>query len=159
MMEPRLAPHTSAKNAQIIWNNLRKWRQMMTNPFDYIASISTNKKNMMRDSENDTLAEKQYNAWIVNKGLSYFQDTVLHANLMNINHHLGNRPQYEFLLNSIRPSKRYAKWVKDEGDEDLDAICSAYACNKTVGREYLSLLSSEQISAIKKQQEIGGTKK
>ena len=132
---------------------------MMTNPFDYIASITTNKKNMMRDSENDTLAEKQYNAWIVNKGLSYFQDTVLHANLMNVNHHLDNRPQYEFLLNSIRPSKRYAKWVKDEGDEDLDAICSAYACNKTVGREYLSLLSSEQISAIKKQQEIGGTKK
>jgi hypothetical protein len=132
----------------------------MTTPFDYIASITTNKKNMMHDSENDTLAEKQYNAWIVNKGLSYFQDTVLHANLMNINHHLDNRPQYLFLLNSIRPSKRYAKWVKkDKGDEDLDAICSAYACNKNVGREYLSLLSSEQISAIKKQQEIGGTKK
>jgi hypothetical protein len=133
---------------------------MMTTPFDYIASITTNKKNMMCDSENDTLAEKQYNAWIVNKGLSYFQDTVLHANLMNINHHLDNRPQYEFLLNSIRPSKRFAKWVKkDKGDEDLDAICAAYACNKTVGREYLSLLSSKQISAIKKQQEIGGTKK
>ena len=55
--------------------------------------------------------------------------------------------------------KKGKKDVPDEGDEDLDAICSAYACNKTVGREYLSLLSSKQISAIKKQQEIGGTKK
>ena len=131
----------------------------MTNPFDYINSITTNKKNMMRGSENDTLAEKQYNAWIVNKGLSYFPDTILHANLMNMNHHLGNRPQYEFLLNSIRPSKRYAKWVKDEGDEDLDTVCSFYACNKNVGREYLSLLSSDQIKAMKKQQETGGIKR
>lgn len=131
----------------------------MSNPFDYINSVSTNKKNMMRDSENDVLSEKQYNAWIVNKGLSYFSDTILHANLMNMNHHLDNRPQYEFLLNSIRPSKRFAKWVKDEGDEDLDTVCSFYDCNKNVGREYLSLLSSDQIKAMKKQQETGGTKK
>jgi hypothetical protein len=131
----------------------------MSNPFDYINSITTNKKNMMRDSENDTLSEKQYNAWMVNKGLSYFQDTILHANLMNMNYHLDNRPQYEFLLNSIRSTKRYAKWIKDEGDEDLDTVCAYYACNKNVGREYLSLLSSDQIKAIKKQQETGGNKK
>jgi hypothetical protein len=131
----------------------------MSNPFDYINSITTNKKNMMRDSENDTLAEKQYNAWIVNKGLSYFQDTILHANLMNINYHLENRPAYEFLLNSIRPGKRYAKWVKDEGDGDLDTVCAYYSCNKNVGREYLSLLSPEHIMFMKKQQETGGIKK
>ena len=45
----------------------------MSNPFDYINSVSTNKKNMMRDSENDVLSEKQYNAWIVNKACLTFR--------------------------------------------------------------------------------------
>ena len=112
---------------------------------------------MMRDSENDTLSEKDYNPWVVNKALSYFPDTILHANLMNLNHDLPKRPQFEFLLNSIRPKKRWAKWVKDDGDEDLDLVCAFYQCNKNVAREYLSLLSVDQLNMIKKEQETGGS--
>lgn len=130
----------------------------MTNPFDYVSSINQSKKNMMRGTENDTLSEKQYNAYIVNKALSNFPDTILHANLMNINHHLPNRPQYEFFINSIRPKKRFAKWVKDISDEDLESVCAFYQCNKTRGREYLSLLTSEQLEIMKKQLETGGVK-
>lgn len=127
-------------------------------PFDYVNSITFGKKNMMRGSENDELSEKQYAAYIVNKALSYFPDTILHANLMNQFHQLDNRPQYEFLLNSIRPKKRFAKWVKDAGDKDLDLVCEVYQCNRTVGREYLSLLSSNDIEIMKQQQETGGIK-
>lgn len=130
----------------------------MTNPFDYVNSINSSKKtNLMRGSENDTLAEKGYNAWVVNKALSYFPDTILHANLINQYHHLDNRPQYEFLLNSIRPNKRFAKWVKNASDEDLEIVCAYYQCNRNLGRDYLSLLSSEQIQIMKQQLETGGT--
>ena len=128
----------------------------MTNPFDYIASITTNKKNMMRDSENDILAEKQYNAWIVNKGLSYFQDTVLHANLMNINHHLDNRPQYEFLLNSIRPSKRYAKWAKNENDSDLECVMLYFGYSNSKAQDVMSLLTKSQMKIIRDSFYTGG---
>jgi len=113
----------------------------------------------MRDSENDTLAEKGYNAWVVNNALSYHVDTILHANLMNQYHDLDNRPQYEFLLNSIRPKKRYAKWVKNAGDKDLEMVCEYYKCNPTIGKDYLSLLSSEQLNMIREQQETGGIQK
>lgn len=131
----------------------------MPNPFDYVNSINSSKKtNLMRDSENDTLAEKGYNAWVVNKAMSYFPDTILHANLMNQYHHLDNRPQYEFLLNSVRPKKRFAKWVKEVGDEDLEIVCAYYECNRNVGRDYLSLLSHEQIDIMKQQLETGGIK-
>ena len=41
----------------------------MSNPFDYINSINQNKKNLMRDSENDTLAERGYNPWITSNAL------------------------------------------------------------------------------------------
>lgn len=129
----------------------------MTNPFDYVNSINSSKKtNLMRDSENDTLAEKGYNAWVVNKAMSYFPDTILHANLMNQYHHLDNRPQYEFLLNSVRPKKRFAKWVKDVGDEDLEIVCSYYGCNRNVGRDYLSLLSRDELDIMRQQLETGG---
>jgi hypothetical protein len=126
--------------------------------FDYVNSISKTKKNMMQDTENDALAEKAYVPYIVNKALSYFPDTILHANLMNQNYHLNNRAQYTFLLNSIRPKKRFAKWVQDASNEDLNTVCAYYDCNTTRGQEYLSLLSSEQIEMIKKELETGGIK-
>ena len=131
----------------------------MSSPFEYVNSINFTKKNMMRDSENDVLAEKGYEPWLVNKALSYFPDTILHANLMNQCHHLDKRPQYECLINSIRPKKRWAKWVKNASNEDLDMICEYYLCNRTVGQEYLSLLSSDELRIMKEQQEIGGVKK
>ena len=77
------------------------------NPFIYVDSINHSKKNMMRDSENDKLAESQYNPWFTNIALSYFVDTILHANLVNQYWELDNRPQYEFLINSIRPMNRF----------------------------------------------------
>jgi len=131
----------------------------MANPFDYVNTINQTKKNLMRGSENDTLSEKDYNAYMVNKALSYFPDTILHANLVNQYHQLDKRPQYEFLLNSIRPKKRFAKWVKDAGDKELEIVCEYYQCNRNLAKDYLSLLSSEQIKFMEQQLETGGIKK
>ena len=131
----------------------------MASPFDYVNTLTTTKVNMMRDSENDTLAEKAYEPWLVNKALSYFPDTILHANLMNQYHHLDKRPQYECLINSIRHKKRFAKWVKNASNEELELVCAYYKCNRVIGQEYLSLLSSEQLDIMKKQQDTGGIKR
>lgn len=128
----------------------------MSNPFDYVNSINMNKKNMMRDTENDVLGESQYEPWLTNNALSYFPDTILHANLMNQFHQLDKRPQYEFLINSIRSRKRFSKWVKSDINEDLLFVCEYYNCNKVVGRDYLSLLTSEQLNLMKEQKEKGG---
>jgi len=131
----------------------------MASPFDYVNTITTSKVNMMRDSENDVLAESVYEPWLVNKALSYFPDTILHANIMNQYHHLDKRPQYEGLINSIRPKKRFSKWVKSASNEELELVCTYYKCNKIIAQEYLSLLPSEQLDIIKKQQDIGGIKR
>lgn len=128
----------------------------MANPFDYVNTINTTKKNMMRDSENDELAERGYNPWIVNNALSYFPDTILHSNLMNINHHIPSRPQYEFFLSSLRPKKRFAKWVKEEVNDDLELVMKHFEFNRSNARDVMSLLTVDDINEIRALYEEGG---
>lgn len=128
----------------------------MANPFDYVNTINTTKKNMMRDSENDELAERGYNPWIVNNALSYFPDTILHSNLMNINHHIPSRPQYEFFLSSLRPKKRFAKWVKEEVNDDLELVMKYFEFNRSNAKDVMSLLTVDDINEIRALYEEGG---
>ena len=131
----------------------------MANPFDYVTSINQTKKNMMRGSENDAMAEKDYAPFIVNKALSMFPDTIEYANLVNLNYHLDNRPQYEFLINIVRKKNRFSKdgWAKPVKDETLDAICEVYNCNPQLALEYLKLLDDDKITKIKQSLQKGGT--
>lgn len=129
----------------------------MANPFDYVNSIMQTKQHMMRNTENDKLAEDGYNPWLTNMALSYHEDTILIANLVNANHHLPKRAQYDLLINTVRPKKRqFRKWAKTVTDEDLNVVCEAYACNRRVGQEYLSLLSKEQLESLKELRRKGG---
>lgn len=128
----------------------------MANPFDYINDINTGKKNIIRNSEDPVRSEKEYNAFLTNRSLSYFLDTVLYANEMNINHHLDSKLQYEYYINIIRPKKRFAKWVKSVSEDDLELIKSYYGLNTEKARQALSILSKDQIDLIKNKQEKGG---
>ena len=73
------------------------------NPFEYVNSINYSKKDIMVDD----IAEKGYNSFMVNRSLSYFQDTVLMANEMNKNHQIDKRLQFDFLINIVRKRKRF----------------------------------------------------
>jgi len=126
-------------------------------PFDFVNSINSTKKNMMKGTENDALAEKSYSAWLTNRSLSYFPDTIHAANMMNCNHHLDNKLQYSFLINIIRPSKRFAKWVKKEKDDDLEAVAEYFGYNRSAAKAALEILSSEHIKIIKKKLQKGET--
>jgi hypothetical protein len=125
-------------------------------PFDFINSISHSKANLMEGSENDELAEKTYPAFLVNKGLSYFPDTVLYANEMNQHASADNKLQYYYLINSIRSHKRFAKWVKKEDSNDLDAVKEYYGYSNEKASQALSLLSKQQLDTIKEQLQKGG---
>ena len=124
-------------------------------PFDYLNSINDTKKDVMVDD----IAEKQYNAFLVNRGLSYFSDTVLFANEMNRNHHLPNRLKYDFLINSIRKRKRFSKWLKPTEHEDLLIVKAYYGYNDEKARSALALLSAEQIQQLKQRMNQGGRSK
>lgn len=113
-------------------------------PFDIINSITQTKKSLI-----DETTEKMYDPFMVNKGLSYFKDTIFYAQEMNINYHLDSKLQYDYLFNSIRKSKRYAKWVKKEKDDDIDAVKKYFNYGYRKAQEACLILSKDQISYIK----------
>lgn len=121
----------------------------MSNPFQYLETINNTKENLMRGSENDELAEKGYNPYLVNRGLSYFQDTISLANEMNRFHFIDKKLQYEFLLNIVRKRKRFSKWHKKEQDQNVDIISEYYNCSQRKASDILKVLTEEQVSAIR----------
>lgn len=121
-------------------------------PFDFVNSINFTKKDLMPDEGH----EKQYVPFLVNRSLSYFMDTVHYANEMNRISVLDNKLQYHYLINSIRPKKRFSKWAKKQEDSDLEAVMEYYGYNYTKAKTALMLLSPEQIKTIKEKLEKGG---
>ena len=128
----------------------------MNDAFDYVKSINQTKENLMRGSENDDLSEREYQPYLTNRSLSYFIDTILLANEMNMREFADKKLQYEYLLNSVRSRKRFAKWIKPETDDDLQTVMEYCQCSLPKAREYLTVLSNDQISIMKKKIEKGG---
>lgn len=125
------------------------------NHFDYLNSINATKKDIMEDD----IAEKAYNSFMVNRGLSYFNDTVLMANEMNLNSHLDKKLQYHFFINIVRKRKRFSKWAKPETESDIEAVKEYYGYNNEKARQALTLLSPENIKIIKQKVSKGGRRK
>jgi len=89
----------------------------MMNPFDFVKAINETKQDLIRGSENPDLAETFYKPYLVNKAFSYFKDTVMYANDINMYPNTDNKLQNDYYLNSIRKGKRYSKWHKKEEDD------------------------------------------
>ena len=125
------------------------------NPFEFVKAINK-KENIMRDD----LDEKAYAPFMINHSYSYFPDTVLLANEMNIQHHLDSKLQNDFLINTIRKNpKRFSKWNKTVEDDGLEAVKEYYGYSNSKARSALSLLSTEEINIIKKKVDHGGRKR
>ena len=123
----------------------------------YLTAINWSKKKLM-DTDDDTW-EKKYPPYIINKGLSYFADTVIMANEMNRLHHASKHMQFSFLINTIRSQKRFSKWLKASKIKDLEAIKEYYKYSNNRAKEALSLLTREQVDYIKQKLSKGGKRK
>ena len=124
------------------------------NPFEFVNSINYTKEDIMIDDE----TEKEYLPFIVNRQLSYFQDTVMLSNEMNKYHHIDKKLQFRFLLNIVRKRKRFTKWGKPSGVDDLEVVKEFYGYSNEKARSAISLLTPEQIETIKNKVYKGGRK-
>ena len=122
------------------------------NPFDYVNSINATKKDIMVDED----TEKGYSPFMVNRSLSYFQDTVLFANEMNRASHIDGRLQYDFLRHGIRQRKRFSQWAKKETSEKIEIIKEYYNYSDAKAYAIVDLISEEMIERMKRRISKGG---
>ena len=112
---------------------------------DYLYSINQSKKNILDD---DSDAAKKYPAYVVNRCLSSFTDTVLYANEMNKNSHLPPKMQYDFFLNSVKPRKRFSPWARKDSIDYLDVVKEYYGYNDDKALQALRILTKDQLDKI-----------
>jgi hypothetical protein len=122
------------------------------NPFDFVNAIQFSKESLIVDD----WSERQYNPFIINKSLSFGPDTVIAANEMNSRPHLDKRLQFDFLINTIRPRKRFNKWLKAEKIDALDAVKLYFNYNTEKAVQALKILTPEQLNTIKERLNTGG---
>ena len=121
---------------------------------DYLKAINQTKEPLL-DTE-DEQWEKKYPSFIINKCIAPFPDTVMLVNEINQLHHLDKKLQFDFLINSLRPRKRFTPWMKAKKLKNLEYVKEYYGYNNEKARYALDILNDEQISAIKTKLNKGG---
>ena len=121
---------------------------------DYINAINYTKEPLL-DTEDEQWVKK-YPPYIVNKCIAPFPDSVMLVNEINQLHHLDKKLQFDFLINSLRPRKRYAPWMKAKKLKSLEYVKEFYGYNNEKAKAALDILNDEQISAIKERLNKGG---
>ena len=111
---------------------------------DYLNAINYSKDNLLEDEA----AAKGYVPFVVNRCLSYFPDTILQANEMNLLPNADKKMQFDYLCHSVRKRKRFSKWLKNENDPRLDSVKLYYNYGDKKALEAMSVMSDDQIDEI-----------
>lgn len=129
---------------------------MAINPFEIVKDINGPKKNLLRDG---SITQADYVAYVINKSFSYFRDTVLIANEMNIRHDLSPDMQYDFYVAMVPKGKRFSKWFKPSEDLNITAIQEYYGFSREKAKFAAKVLNEAQLEKIKASLEHGGESK
>lgn len=122
--------------------------------FDFLNAINDTKEDLLKK---DPLNEKDYVPFMINRGLSYFPDTIMYANEMNMRASIPKEWQFQFYLNGIKKKRRFSKWAKkDASTEDIKLIMNEYNYSSKRAQEVLDILSEEQIKTIRDKYNTGG---
>jgi alpha-galactosidase/6-phospho-beta-glucosidase family protein len=124
-------------------------------PFDFINAITYGKTDLISDND----SEKEYTPFMVNRGLSYFMDTVLLANEMNRYHQIDNKMQFDFLRFTVRKRKRFSKWHKHDISEIIKAIQEIFNYSEEKARTAYSVMNEQQLAALLDMTNKGGVEK
>ena len=118
---------------------------------EIIPSILQTKKYVLDD-------EKDYNAFVINKALSFHYDCALQSNQMNLYPNLPGTMQYQYLLNTIRGYKRpFRPWQKRETIENLEAVKEYFNYSNERAKEVMVLLNDADMEEIKRKLHKGGS--
>lgn len=122
---------------------------------DWLNSINQKKSNLIQE---DSLNEKAYLPYIINKCLSYFPDTLFHSNQMNSLPFLDKKMQYDYFLTKIPKKSRFSKWHKSQENDIIETIKKYYGYSTQKAKQVSHLFTEEQIQKMDSEMQIGGQK-
>lgn len=125
------------------------------NPLSRILN-SINKKVEIIDRQDIDI---DYTPYIVNRGMSYFYDTILFANEMNMYSDTPKYLQYMFYYNALGKKGRFSTWHKKSKMANLDIVKEYFDYSDTKAEEALELLTDEHIESIKQLLYKGGLRR
>ena len=124
------------------------------NFFDFLNAINDSKEDLIKK---DPLNEKDYVPFMVNRGLSYFADTVMYANEMNLHAAVQKKWQFDFYLHAVKKRKRFSKWAKkDSSTDDIKLLMKEYNYSAKRAQEALTLLTDHQLVELRAKYDTGG---
>jgi hypothetical protein len=119
----------------------------VSNPFDFVTAAGHTKQDLIAE---DPDSEKDYVPFVTNRAFSYHADSLLAANEMNRLHHLDKAMQFKFLLNVLKPRKRYGgKWAKPAQVTEVEALMRVYGYGYREAEAALRVLAPEEIDLIR----------
>ena len=123
---------------------------------DYLKSLNQSKTPMKNLGEDYDHVVKSYTPFIINRCMSYFPDTIIQSNNMNINNHVSKEMHYDYLLYSVRKRNRFSPWLKKENVPNLEVVKEYFGYSDKKAMEACSILSEQDISNIKDELFKGG---
>lgn len=126
------------------------------NVFDFVNDLSNDKRYHF-----DSNTKSKYDAFMVNRAFSQHADLIMYVNEMNKSPWLNKLLQHDFYFHVLTPKKRYGKWAKagNDNEEVLKLIIKHYKVNRVHAKQYLDLMSKQDIKALKLKYEVGGRSK
>jgi len=119
---------------------------------DFLPDLTQHKVNLLRQ---DPEAEKDFQAFIINRAMSMHLDCVLYANEVNRRPTMTKQMVYDYYIHSIRKGKRYG-WAKKTNVADVKLIMDYYGYNESKALEALRILKPEEIETLRQRMNKGG---
>ena len=121
---------------------------------EYLKAVNQTKEPLMDGDDEEW--ERKYPPFIVNKCVAPFADTIMLVNEINQLPNVDKKMQFDFLLNSLRPRKRFTPWLKATKLENLEYVKEFYGYSNEKAKSALTILTKEQIKTIKNSLFKGG---
>lgn len=114
--------------------------------FEFLNSISYNKRNLIESGEYQL---KDYNAYMINRFLSFSGDTALYAQQMNELYWIDPEMHYDYLRHGIRKKQRFFKYIKKEKEEEVIKLIAEYhGISVRDAKTYAAVLSQDEVEHI-----------
>ena len=94
-----------------------------------------------------------FNTFLFNTMYSQRKETIFYSNEMNKNIDFSERMVFDFYFHSLPKKSFFSKWAKGIKEEYLLYVKGYYNCSDKVAKEYIKVLTKEELEKIKQWEE------